>query len=258
MEFIHDFLWLWVFGAVGGTSYILWALFIRGAPLPARSRSGPQAVTTRRTPAAPPVARPAGAAPPARTPVTPAAPAVVPPTGSPEYQRRGSAPTVKLPTTDSARPAKSADDDAAADLFSGLGPAKPKTESEPPRAPAKDVVDKAGRIEEYGFHVGTKAANESDARQADAAAAAAVAKPEPATAIPEVPGQSRSQTQELDDILKRIDAVLSETGAPASEATMATPQQGSSGEQTLPVPTQPPQTAKIDRTQTDPNQQKLF
>lgn len=36
MEFIHDFLWLWVFGAVGGTSYILWALFIRGAPLPAR------------------------------------------------------------------------------------------------------------------------------------------------------------------------------------------------------------------------------
>lgn len=265
LAFIHAFLWLWVCGAIGGSGYIVWALFIRGpepSAVRARPGSSPQSITTRRTPSGPPpVARPAGAAPPART--SPLPPAVSP-SGSPEHQRRGSAPTVKLPTTDPARAvtppaARSADDDAAADLFSGLGAAKPA----PP--PAKDVVDKAGRIEEYGFHVGSKAANESGVRAAEASAAAAAAAaaavapaapapaPAPATSV-EMPGQGRTQTQELDDILKRIDAVLSETGAPASEATMASQQPA--GQQTLPVPT--PVTEKTHRSETDPNQQKLF
>lgn len=240
MEVIRDLLWLWILGALGGTGYILWALFVRDAA-PARS---PQQVTTRRTPAAvPPVARPAGGLP-ARAPA-----AAPPPAG--EHQRRGSAPTVKLPNGDIAPERKtSADDQAAADLFSGLSAAKAKADAAPPivvpaapqLAPPKDVVEKAVRLEERGFHVG----------------AARISEPaKPAEAAPaEVPGQPRSQTQELDDILKRIDAVLSESGSPTSEATITNAQQPG-GQSTMPLPQAPP-TEKLERKATDPNQQKLF
>lgn len=234
MEIIRDLLWLWIFGALGGTGYILWAVLVRDAA-PATGR--PQDITTRRSPpvarpAAPPVARPA--------PVTPAAPAV----SGAEPQRRGSAPTVKLEGPGR----KTSDDQAAADLFSGLGAAKAKADAAPPiqvpqppqLAPPKDVVEKAVRLEERGFHVG----------------AAKPAEPQPAATAPPAPvaadAAPRTQTAELDDILKRIDAVLSESNAPSSEATLS-----GGAQPTMPV-AQPPPTEKLERKATDPNQQKLF
>lgn len=242
MEIIHDLLWLWVLGAVGGTGYILWAILVRDA------KPAPQVVTTRRVPSRvpPPVARPAGTpTPPVRTPV--------PPSSTPEYQRRGSAPTVKLPTQEPAKP--SADEAAAADLFGGLAEARVRADSAPAPAPAaapvakeppKDTTEKAGRIEDYGFHIGSKAAESSTRSAADPVIAEAAAQP-------------RSQTQELDDILKRIDAVLSETDAPAAEATMTDQQkQSSAGQATMPVSLAPPVEKASDRKDTDPNQQKLF
>ncbi|MBN8525102.1 MAG: hypothetical protein J0M02_07190, partial [Planctomycetes bacterium] len=61
MEVIRDLLWLWILGAVGGTGYILWALFVRDS---APAQRPAQQITTRRTPASPPpVARPAGSPP---------------------------------------------------------------------------------------------------------------------------------------------------------------------------------------------------
>jgi hypothetical protein len=239
MEIIRDLLWLWILGAVSGAGYITWALFVR-QPVPARA--SPQQITTRRTPVSPPVARPAGsgAASPVRSPT--------PLQG--EHQRRGSAPTVKLaaaePATDRLARTPSADDQAASDLFSGLSEAKAKADAAPPLsipaapqlAPPVGSVEKAVRLEERGFHVGA-------AKMPEAAAKPPV----------DLAGQNRTQTQELDDILKRIDAVLSESGAPASEATMANPQQPD-GQATLPVP-QPPPTERVERKATDP-QQKLF
>jgi hypothetical protein len=207
-----------------------------------------QQITTRRTPTGPPpVARPAqpGAAAPMRTPSAPGAAG-----GSPEHQRRGSAPTVKLQAEGG-----SADDAAAADLFSGLSAAKVKADAAvvaplpppPPKTTPKDDVEKAGRIEQYGFHVGTKAAAEPPPPPP-----AKPAEARPATASDPAAGAPRTQTQELDDILKRIDAVLSESGSPASEATMPNQQQA-----TMPLPQSPP-TEKLERRSTDPNQQKLF
>lgn len=244
MEIIRDLLWLWILGAVGGTGYILWALFVRdSAPTPAKPQ---QQITTRRTPSAPPpVARPAGTGLPTRTPV--------PPIGGPpgEHQRRGSAPTVKLAAAEPGeRKTSSPDDQAASDLFAGLSAAKAKADAaQPVQIPAapqlpvpKDSVEKAQRLEERGFHVGA-AKNTEPAPAADKPAA-------------DLAGQPRTQTQELDDILKRIDAVLSESGASASEATLTGGQQPG-GQQTMPV-SQPPPTEKLERKATDPNQQKLF
>lgn len=246
MEIIRDLLWLWILGAVGGTGYILWALFVRDSAPAAKPA---QQVTTRRTPVVPPpVARPAGSGSslPTRTP-----PVATPPVaGTPgEHQRRGSAPTVKLPSADISPERKtSADDDAASDLFSGLSAAKAKADAAPPLvipsapqlAPPRDIAEKALRLEERGFHVGAAKNTEPEAKPAAA----------------ELAGQPRTQTQELDDILKRIDAVLSESGSPASEATMTNPQHPG-GQSTMPLPQSPP-TEKLERKATDPNQQKLF
>lgn len=246
MEVIRDLLWLWILGAVGGTGYILWALFVRDS---APAQRPAQQITTRRTPAAPPpVARPAGSPPASGLPTR--TPPVAAPAASGEHQRRGSAPTVKLPSADVTPERKtSVDDRASAELFAGLSAAKAKADAAPPivvpappqLAPPKDIAERAVRLEERGFHVGA-------AKTADPEAKPAEAKP-----AGEVPGQPRTQTQELDDILKRIDAVLSESGAPASEATMTNPQ----GQSTMPLPQSPP-TEKLERKATDPNQQKLF
>lgn len=251
MEIIRDLLWLWILGALGGSGYIVWALYLRG-PQPAPARTAQQ-ITTRRTPAAPPVARPAGQAPVAPRPVTPAVP--------PDQQRRGSAPTVKLPISDGGadkparKPTGSDDDKAAAELFGGLAEAKAKADAAPPLdLPAKpqlatprDVVEKAQRLEERGFHVpSTKVVMPGEAPPAPAAVPAAT----PA------PAQARTQTEELDDILKRIDAVLSDSGAPASEATITHPEQTSAAQATMPLPQAAPD--KHERKATDPNQQKLF
>lgn len=260
MEIIRDLLWLWILGAVGGTGYILWAVYVRdAAPAPAGARP-PQQITTRRTPGPPPVARPAGSGPAAAAPVRTPGPGVG------EHQRRGSAPTVKLAAAESARDAS--EDQAAADLFGGLSEAKAKADAAPPiHVPAppplpmpKDIAEKVVRLEERGFHVGAGRTDvPAQSRPSTEGAAPAIKTPEAKPAgdnkQTEVPGQARSQTAELDDILKRIDAVLSESNAPQSEATLTGQQPG--GQQTMPLPMSPP-TEKLDRKATDPNQQKLF
>ncbi|MEK7413632.1 MAG: hypothetical protein AAB263_10005 [Planctomycetota bacterium] len=264
LEFIHTLLPLWVLGALSGSGYIVWALYLRDG-----GKSDKRQETTRRTPQAP--ARPV--APPLGPIVQPRTPAIG---GSPEHQRRGSAPTVKLasaaptiePATDRivapTKPGTAPSEDAEAnELFAGLAAAKANADARPapetptpasPKETPKDVIEHAGRIEAYGFHIGSKAASESGARAA-------------AAAIDGSAGQPRTQTQELDDILKRIDAVLSESNAPSAEATMVNQQPGvtqsSSAEATLPVsqPAPPEKIEKNDRAQrhqTDPNQQKLF
>lgn len=258
MEFIRDLLWLWILGALGGTGYIIWAVYVRTAPAPVGGRP-PQVITTRRTPGPPPVARPAGSGQP------PVAPARTAPAAG-EHQRRGSAPTVKLPAAEGARDAS--EDQAAADLFGGLSAAKAKADAAPPiHVPAppqlpipKDIAEQVVRLEERGFHVGAGRTDvPAQQRQSTEGAAPAIKTPEGKPAEgnqSEVPGQPRSQTAELDDILKRIDAVLSESNAPQSEATLTGGQQAG-GQQTMPLPMSPP-TEKLDRKATDPNQQKLF
>jgi len=261
MEFIRDLLWLWILGALGGAGYILWAVYVRG---PVAASGGavrpPQSITTRRTPGAPPVARPAGPSAASPAPARTAQPPVA------EHQRRGSAPTVKLPAesaTDRIRK-PTGDEQAAADLFGDLSAAKAKADAAPPNivpgppqlAMPKDIAEKVQRLEERGFHVGT---GKTDPPHPPAPLIPTQPKADAAAvADGEIPGQARSQTAELDDILKRIDAVLSESGSPASEATL-TNQQGES-HQTMPLPTvhTSPPTEKLDRKATDPNQQKLF
>ena len=250
MEIIRELLWLWILGALGGSGYIIWSVYVRGPVATTPTGRPAQAVTTRRTPPQPPVARPAGSA-------TPVAPSRTPQPGAGEHQRRGSAPTVKLPAeqgTDRIR--KPTDGDKPAiDLFGGLSAAKAKADAAPPivvpgppqLAIPKDIAEQVQRLEDRGFHVGTLKTEQPPT---------AVAKTEEPAA--ELPGQARSQTAELDDILKRIDAVLSESGTPASEATLTNPQSG--GQQTMPLQTvhNPPPTEKLERKGTDPNQQKLF
>jgi hypothetical protein len=246
MEIIRDLLWLWILGALGGTGYILWTMFVRepAAPAPAGGRVQQQ-ITTRRIPVAPSVAPSAApsAASAAQAGVRPQ-----PPLPAGEHQRRGAAPTVKLSVASPVVPDPSADA-AAADLFGGLSAAK--ADAAPPiavpaaaqLAESKGSVELAERIEERGFHVGA-------------------GKIEPAEVAPQasetLPGQTRSQTAELDDILKRIDAVLSESNAPQSEATLSGQQGGNHNEQTMPLAQPSPPTAKHERKQTDPSQQKLF
>jgi hypothetical protein len=260
MEFIRDLLWLWILGALGGTGYIIYAVYVRAAPAPVGGRP-PQVVTTRRTPGPPPIARPAGSGLP---PVAPVAPARTTPAAG-EHQRRGSAPTVKLAAAEGARDAS--EDQAAADLFGGLSEAKARADAAPPiHVPTppqlpipKDIAEQVVRLEERGFHVG---AGRTDVPAHPRPSTEGVSPPiktpdaKPAEGNQaEVPGQARSQTAELDDILKRIDAVLSETNAPQSEATLTGQQSG--GQQTMPMPMSPP-TEKLDRKATDPNQQTLF
>ncbi len=255
MEIIRELLWLWILGALGGSGYMIWALYVRSPVATSPTGRPAQAITTRRTPPQPPVARPAGSS-------IPVAPSRTPQPGAGEHQRRGSAPTVKLPAeqgTDRIR--KPSDDDkAAVDLFGGLSAAKAKADAAPPivvpgppqLAIPKDIAEQVQRLEDRGFHVGTLKA------EPPPVVAAAASTPKSDVPAAELPGQARSQTAELDDILKRIDAVLSESGTPASEATLTNPQ--STGQQTMPLPTvhNPPPTEKLERKGTDPNQQKLF
>ncbi len=262
MDIIRDLLWLWILGAFAGTGYILWAFYVRDAQPVVAGQRVAQQITTRRTPvAAPPVARPAGSQP---TPLAPLRTPVAGP-GAGEHQRRGSAPTVKLPAAEGRHDAS--EDKAASDLFAGLSEAKAKADAAPPihlPAPAqlpipKDIAEQVVRLEERGFHVGAGRTDvPAQPRPSTEGAAPAIKTPEVKPAedkAVEIPGQPRSQTAELDDILKRIDAVLSETNAPQSEATLTGQQPG--GQQTMPMPQQPP-TDRHERKATDPNQQKLF
>jgi hypothetical protein len=208
--------------------------------------------------------------------------------GQAEHQARGEAKTVKVPTTptgarderkvDTARmptPAISAGEETIKDeLFSGL-------------AEVKDdhLHRKAERMEELGFHAHAKQIpvlnpTEAAARShTELLAAANAAKLDNAStvAIPAVEGKpvekqdpkrnetrvldappsapaARTQTQELDDILSRIDKVLSENPVMAQSTI------GSASNETgvIVKPTTDTVAKKPTEAPVDPQQQKLF
>ena len=216
--------------------------------------------------------------------------------GMVEYQVRGEAKTVKVAGAPSAVPQRDErqpdtarlpalnDDDAKDSLFSGLD-AKPEKKED------TTILRQAERMEELGFHKEvTKTAivpevdnNKTEVLKSPAPtfripgqAPAAVAVPTPPTQVksdpkraatrpgdePVVPAATpvnRTQTQELDDILSRIDKVLAEN------PVMATTTLGSaSGEGTVgpkPVPPRPEENRvdkKSDKTDSPSGQQKLF
>lgn len=207
----------------------------------------------------------------------------VAPSAMPQRDER-QADTARLPALD--------DDDAKDSLFSGLS-AKPEnqTESKPEKKEDTTILRQAERMEELGFHKEvTKTAvvpeadnNKTEVLKAPAPtfripgqAPVAVAVPTPPTqaksdpkraetrsgdepVVPSATPVNRTQTQELDDILSRIDKVLAEN------PVMATTTLGSaSGEGTVgpkPVPPRPEDNRvdkKSDKTDSPTGQQKLF
>ncbi len=203
--------------------------------------------------------------------------------GQAEHQARGEAKTVKVAPVggvpapvpvrderkiDTARlpvSSPSADDDSAKDdLFSGLSQAK-----------ADDALNqrKAERLEELGFHAQAKvipslSPEEAAAKGHTELRDAANAKPgdpkraetrtgeETAVATPAqtpAPAANRTQTQELDDILSRIDKVLAEN------PVMATTTLGSASSETGTVIR--PATEVVEKKKPETggdSQQKLF
>lgn len=205
MELIRDLLWLWILGALAGSAYLAWELWWkpRGGTVPT-PRPLPGTGQVRSTAGA----RAASPPPDAREPAT----AALPP-------RTASGPL----------PARSPN------------PSEAALEARIPASALPDSAIKAARMEERGFHVPPQrretpaapvpepaaatpapAAAAGPLPAAPAATAAAPVAP-PASPPPAQPGVVRSQTAELDDILKRIDAVLSESGGQAV-ATMASEQ----------------------------------
>ncbi len=229
-----------------------------------------------------------------RRPMAPPAPSVKPRSleaGMAEHQARGEAKTVKVPgpilpvppnsrderKTDTTRmPAvpDTAEDDAKDSLFAGLGEKPDEVKEE------NTTVRKAERMEELGFHKQAQNQPTSEAgieRQKTEmlkALGAPAATPVPAadskraetrTGTETLAAAPRTQTQELDDILSRIDKVLAEN------PVMATMTLGSNsaGDQGLPVKPVPPKVKqpvvgaekKPDDKPTDDGsgaQQKLF
>lgn len=202
--------------------------------------------------------------------------------GQAEHQARGEAKTVKVAPAaapvrderkiDTARmpvSGPSVDDDSAKDdLFSGLNQAKKEDDANNQR--------KAERLEELGFHAQAKqipsltpaeAAAKGHTELAEAANGAQAKPGDPKraetrtgedetkavaiTAAP-APAANRTQTQELDDILSRIDKVLAEN------PVMATTTLGSASGDTSVI--QKPATDAVEKKKTEPNgdQQKLF
>lgn len=201
--------------------------------------------------------------------------------GQAEHQARGEAKTVKVAPVaplrderkvDTARmpvPSPSVDDDSAKDdLFSGLSQAKSEDDANNQR--------KAERLEELGFHAQAKQIPSLSPAEAAAKghtellAAAGGLQPKPGdpkraetrtgedetkpltTAGGPAPAAARTQTQELDDILSRIDKVLAEN------PVMATTTLGSASNETGTI--QKPVTDAVEKkkNETSGDQQKLF
>ena len=267
-------------GLLLSAGYVGWRTVLGGGSDSHSSMPPPAARTTPRRPMAPPT------------------PSVKPRSleaGMAEHQVRGEAKTVKVPgpgtaplpparderKVDTARmPAvDAAEDDAKDSLFAGL------TEKEEPQV-ENTTIRKAERMEELGFHkqaqsqpTGPQPGEDSgDQRKTEllkpaAPAAAPTADTKRAAtrtgdepAAPAAAPANRTQTQELDDILSRIDKVLAEN------PVMATMTLGSNsadqGTPVKPVPPKPPLPAdkgtsdkKPDDKKTDDGtgaQQKLF
>lgn len=206
-------------GFVPSAGYVAWRVLT--SPPKGATLAQPQ------TPARPPIARPASA------------PSVA--AGQIEHQQRSQAKTVKVATPAERRPittqllrpapppppvspsaetlpapitpAKVDQEDAARDdLFAGLGAPEP----------GPDTVRRAERLGELDFHHTAKP-NEVVAepptvqktetppvQKAESAPVQKVATPAPQTPPSVAPAGPRTQTQELDDILSRIDKVLAD------------------------------------------------
>lgn len=233
-------------GLLLSAGYVGWRTLLGGgeesrAPLPT-----PHARTTPRRPMAPPT------------------PSIKPRSlevGMAEHQVRGEAKTVKVPgpgaaplppvrderKTDTARvPAVDmAEDDAKDSLFSGLGekPADAKDES--------TAVRKAERMEELGFHKQaqnqptSEAGIEKQKTELLKSLGGPVTTPDTkraetrtGTEAITVASAPRTQTQELDDILSRIDKVLAENPVMAT-MTLGSNSAGDQGVPVKPVPPKP-------------------
>ena len=268
-------------GFILSAGYIAWKTMLGGGS--ARTATPPVNRVTPRRPQSPvPMAKPKSLE-----------------AGMAEHQARGEAKTVKVAVapntvpvrderkTDTARmPIPSEDDDAKDSLFSGLGDKSAAKED-------TTIMRQAERMEELGFHkevVKTAIVSEADNNKTELLKPPAPTFRIPGQApvtvpanVPAVtPGKSdpkraetragdepaapaaapanRTQTQELDDILSRIDKVLAEN------PVMATTTLGSaSGEATVgpkPVPPRPEENRvdvkKSEKTDDPTGQQKLF
>ena len=204
-------------------AWFLWAFMRNRMPKPSRAGAGRPNSTNR-------VAlprKPVDVVPVNRTSTGGLAPSIE--AGIAEHQVRSSAPTAKLSTQppgeqrvrpteglSSARAGSTAnldvgdatDLEAKDDLFSGLK----KEEETAVTREATPALQRSERLQEIGFHHPI----ESDK--------ALPASPAPPMAAPSVPATSqpkgRTQTAELDDILKRIDQVLADNPAPSAEPVL--------------------------------------
>ncbi len=282
LGFIHGMRWIWVLGALGSSAWLVYELYLRA---PATVPLGRPSPTPRPANRAKP-ATPAGATP------LPASAA----SGLAEHRTRSAAQTVKMPSAspkDEAgkatgkMPAPSKPDGADGEmegLFSGLD-AGIDTPTDP-KKPSTDSHTRAARMEAVGLHQPSIHTDNTEPQPT-------ANSPKPPSPLIQAVGQSpsmakaRSQTQELDDILKRIDKVLSDgpgtkpTEAPAAPvlavpaapiaAAPAAVVPAAQPEAPVPAPAAPAATPKplwasaeiedkdLDKPKgTEPRQEKLF
>ena len=218
LGFIHGLRWIWVLGALGSSAWLVYELYLRA---PATVPLGRPSPTPR------PVNRVKPAAPVSANPL-PASAA----SGLAEHRTRSAAQTVKMPSalpkeeaskaTDKMPVAKKSNDaDGEMEgLFSGLD-AGIDTARADPKKPSTDSHARAARMEAAGLHQPSIHTDNTEPQPT-------ANSPKPPSPLIQAVGQSpsmakaRSQTQELDDILKRIDEVLSEgPGTKPAEAVAA-------------------------------------
>jgi len=218
LGFIHGLRWIWVLGALGSSAWLVYELYLR---VPATVPLGRPSPTPR------PVNRVKPAAPVSANPL-PASAA----SGLAEHRTRSAAQTVKMPSalpkeeaskaTDKMPVAKKSNDaDGEMEgLFSGLD-AGIDTARADPKKPSTDSHARAARMEAAGLHQPSIHTDNTEPQPT-------ANSPKPPSPLIQAVGQSpsmakaRSQTQELDDILKRIDKVLSDgPGTKPTEAPAA-------------------------------------
>jgi len=226
---------------------LVWAWFfwaLKRSRVPVKAVAAGSRYTTKRV--ALPPKKAADIAPLNRTSTGGLAPSIE--AGIAEHQARGSAATAKLPsqaastrsgTTDNLDipAAQELDDEshAAATLRDDSFAAQAAAEAAIARGPTTPM-ERSERLREIGFHHPI----ETDKLPEAPALPPAVPAATPSTPVYEAPThiptpKPRTQTAELDDILKRIDKVLSESPAPAGESPKPAP------------PTAPPRvTEKLD------------
>ncbi len=247
-DFLVDNRWLVLIAAVVVWAWFAWALIRSRTPLgagaaPVGGRSGRVARPVSNRIAA---RKPGDVVPVNRTTTAGLAPSIE--AGIAEHHLRSAAATTKLssqPVDEKQRPteallkaaraktpapasvkdedtpkqgaAVASEDDAKDSLFAGLG----EVEDRSTEGPGTHAIKNAARMEEKGFHHQIEsdqlpAIKEGPPVESMARAPAIVTAPAPITPPPiepavGVPAKPRSQTAELDDILKRIDQVLAET-----------------------------------------------